>query len=263
MTIGIYKIFHLPSDSIYIGQSIDIDSRWHRHISELKSNEHHNIGLQYLWNTSKFEDFFFEIIENCPEEIKPVEQQNWLLNKEIYYVCNFKKEEKFKVLNDAIPSLVTTLASKEELDKKIDDLLENDQNLNEASIEMLNHSINRLYENLKEIEAFLSKRRDKFDEMRKALVTYEISYGAYKIHPPKRSFIKRLMFFRESTVDREHYVRHIQKIKQEIEINFPELMSKIELKKIQKEAILNKIKHLSRKRNSSLYQNSSINRSKN
>lgn len=45
MNTGIYKI-SAPSGHFYIGSAVQIDRRWRRHLKDLRSNKHANIGLQ-------------------------------------------------------------------------------------------------------------------------------------------------------------------------------------------------------------------------
>lgn len=39
MTVGIYKISFKNTDKVYIGQSLNIETRWNSHLSELKNNK--------------------------------------------------------------------------------------------------------------------------------------------------------------------------------------------------------------------------------
>lgn len=76
--IGIYKIENIVNNKVYIGQSIDIYTRWYNHRSELNGNRHHNEHLQNAWNKYKENNFTFTIIEECRIEE--------LDNKEIYWI---------------------------------------------------------------------------------------------------------------------------------------------------------------------------------
>ena len=39
---GIYCIENIVNHKKYIGQSIDVEERWKKHVSELKHGRHHN-----------------------------------------------------------------------------------------------------------------------------------------------------------------------------------------------------------------------------
>lgn len=74
---GIYKIECLVNGKVYIGQSVDINRRLRTHKSMLKNNNHKNNYLQRSWNKHSEENFTFEIIENCKENI---------CEREIYWI---------------------------------------------------------------------------------------------------------------------------------------------------------------------------------
>ena len=67
--IGIYKIENLVNGKVYIGQSINIEQRWYTHKSELNRNVHYNRHLQNAWNKYGADNFIFEIIEECNNDI--------------------------------------------------------------------------------------------------------------------------------------------------------------------------------------------------
>ena len=75
---GIYKITNVINKKIYIGQSIDIYTRWATHKSELNNNRHHNSYLQRAWNKYDEGNFSFDILEECKEEL--------LDERECYYI---------------------------------------------------------------------------------------------------------------------------------------------------------------------------------
>lgn len=66
--IGIYKIENKINGKIYVGQSIDIKTRWYNHRKELNGNRHHNEHLQNAWNKYGESQFTFNIIEECTVE---------------------------------------------------------------------------------------------------------------------------------------------------------------------------------------------------
>jgi group I intron endonuclease len=75
---GIYKITNTVNEKVYIGQSIDIYTRWTTHKNELRNNRHHNMYLQRAWNKHGEEKFCFDILEECSESL--------LNEKECYYI---------------------------------------------------------------------------------------------------------------------------------------------------------------------------------
>lgn len=68
MKTGIYMIRNKINDKKYIGQAVDIDTRWATHIRELNDNNHNNRYLQNSWNKYGEDNFEFTIICLCEEE---------------------------------------------------------------------------------------------------------------------------------------------------------------------------------------------------
>lgn len=74
--IGIYKITNLINNYCYIGQSVDIKTRWNHHKNYSKKYSHY--PLYEAFRKYGIENFSFEIIEECPI--------NELNEKEIYWI---------------------------------------------------------------------------------------------------------------------------------------------------------------------------------
>src|SRR3989304_4840103 len=62
-SMGIYKIVHIESDKIYIGSSVNIQTRWIGHCRDLKKRRHHSIYLKKAWNKYAASSFKMEMIE--------------------------------------------------------------------------------------------------------------------------------------------------------------------------------------------------------
>lgn len=75
---GIYQIKNLVNGKIYIGQSVDIRTRWWQHKSQLRLNKHINTYLQNSWNKYGEDNFEFSVIEFC--EIDKLDE------REIYWI---------------------------------------------------------------------------------------------------------------------------------------------------------------------------------
>ena len=78
---GIYCIENLITNKKYIGQSIDIENRWKKHITELNNQYHHNDYLQKAWNKYGKNNFGFYVLEYCNKEE--------LNQKEDYYIQKY------------------------------------------------------------------------------------------------------------------------------------------------------------------------------
>ena len=79
---GIYSIENKTTHKKYIGQSVNIKNRWRCHKIDLKSNRHDNDYLQKAWNKYGQENFVFQILEECSEEM--------LNERERYYIDLYK-----------------------------------------------------------------------------------------------------------------------------------------------------------------------------
>lgn len=79
--IGIYKIENTSNGKCYIGQSVNIESRWTYHRYHLAKGDHINTHLQRAYNKSP-ESFEYEVLEECEiEQLNALEQfYIWLFN---------------------------------------------------------------------------------------------------------------------------------------------------------------------------------------
>lgn len=76
--IGIYKIENKANGKVYIGQSIDIDTRWYNHIRELNGNRHCNPHFQRAWNKYGKDNFEFMVIEECTVQNIDERETYWI-----------------------------------------------------------------------------------------------------------------------------------------------------------------------------------------
>jgi group I intron endonuclease len=76
--VGIYIIKNLLNNKCYYGSSKNIETRWLKHKNELKKGKHINIILQRAWDKYGSDNFSFEVVEECDENI--------LLEREQYYL---------------------------------------------------------------------------------------------------------------------------------------------------------------------------------
>lgn len=60
---GIYLITCIPTGKVYVGQSLDMKSRWGEHRSLLIRGKHDNGYLQRAWNKHGSDGFTFAILE--------------------------------------------------------------------------------------------------------------------------------------------------------------------------------------------------------
>lgn len=73
MTIGIYKIENLTNGKIYIGQSIEIEKRWQKHLTAQDDFYIHK-ALRKYGKTN----FSFQILEECNQEELDNKEKYWI-----------------------------------------------------------------------------------------------------------------------------------------------------------------------------------------
>jgi hypothetical protein len=105
---GIYKILHLPTNSVYIGQtSRPFQIRWNEHKGQLSDGSHKNRRLRELWSNSSPDDFKFEEISVTPSLFTPLKAQLFRAVEEIFEIKRHKRDG-YKVLNITDGEAVTT-----------------------------------------------------------------------------------------------------------------------------------------------------------
>mgnify|MGYP000886959842 CR=1 FL=1 len=62
---GVYQIVNKLNGHKYIGSSINIWTRWGRHLSDLRKNKHDNNYLQNAWNKYGEDNFEFGVLLFC------------------------------------------------------------------------------------------------------------------------------------------------------------------------------------------------------
>jgi group I intron endonuclease len=75
---GIYSITNVVTNTIYYGQSIDINRRLTDHAYLLRKNEERNKHLQHSWNKYGKEAFEFkpiEVVEDTTIRLSPIEKK--------------------------------------------------------------------------------------------------------------------------------------------------------------------------------------------
>jgi group I intron endonuclease len=78
MKTGVYTITNITNGHIYVGctkQTFNI--RWNLHKKQLKLGVHNNKYLQRAWNICGEENFIFEILVECDENIMYSEEHYW------------------------------------------------------------------------------------------------------------------------------------------------------------------------------------------
>lgn len=83
MSCGIYKITNQLNNKSYIGQSINIESRWNHHKNYSMESAHY--PLYQAFKKYGVENFTFEIIELCSKEKLNEKEIYWIQKYNTYY----------------------------------------------------------------------------------------------------------------------------------------------------------------------------------
>lgn len=85
--IGIYKITNNVNGKCYIGQAVDIESRWRKHHTAPfnPNDKSYNYPLYRAIRKYGIENFKFEVLEECPREL--------LNEREIFYITKYNAYE--------------------------------------------------------------------------------------------------------------------------------------------------------------------------
>lgn len=83
---GIYYIWNLVNNKLYIGKSVNVKKRIAEHKRQLRANKHFNNHLQMAWNKYGEENFMFTVVEKCDciEDLAIRENKNIKLYKPEY-----------------------------------------------------------------------------------------------------------------------------------------------------------------------------------
>jgi hypothetical protein len=60
---GIYILEHTPTGMCYVGESIDVFSRWSSHYTQLKIGRHSSKLFQELWGKTRPEEWSWRLLE--------------------------------------------------------------------------------------------------------------------------------------------------------------------------------------------------------
>lgn len=96
---GIYQIYNLESGLVYVGRSVDIDSRWNTHKRELRNSNHKNKKLESDFNELGEDKFHFEVMENAKANKLPELELDYIMANlpHVYNVVTIKDFLKYEL----------------------------------------------------------------------------------------------------------------------------------------------------------------------
>jgi len=95
MASGIYKIMCTSTGKIYVGQSVNMKSRFSVHLADLKRGKHGNPYMKRAYEKHGKEAFSFSVIEYCESEFLHEREFFW-----INYYDSGNPEKGFNILKD-------------------------------------------------------------------------------------------------------------------------------------------------------------------
>ena len=83
---GIYVIKNTVNDLCYVGQSIDILTRWvaHKNAAKNKKDSSHYVKIHQAMNNIGIDNFYLEILEECPYEKLDDREIYWIKKLDSY-----------------------------------------------------------------------------------------------------------------------------------------------------------------------------------
>ena len=83
---GVYQIqSRIKPERIYIGSSVDVYSRWSKHLCDLRDNEHCNPKLQNHYNKYGKNDLIFSVVICCEKDELLGAEQFYMDSKKTYF----------------------------------------------------------------------------------------------------------------------------------------------------------------------------------
>jgi len=81
MNSGIYMIHNLQNDMRYVGQTVDLEQRWHDHLWALRGSHHFNAHLQNTFNLYGEEVFTFKVLEHIEDLEVLTAREQWYIDE--------------------------------------------------------------------------------------------------------------------------------------------------------------------------------------
>ncbi len=84
MNSGIYAIRNLVNNKLYIGLAVNLKYRREWHFARLRKDKHCNEHLQKAFNKYGEDNFIFEVLEYCTEDLLFQKEHSWCSNFNVH-----------------------------------------------------------------------------------------------------------------------------------------------------------------------------------
>lgn len=78
MACGIYLITHGATGDTYVGSAVAILTRWRVHLCHLRTNAHHNKGMQKLADDHGLDLLAIRVLELCERSVRLQRENAWI-----------------------------------------------------------------------------------------------------------------------------------------------------------------------------------------
>jgi len=97
-SMGVFQVKNKSNNKVFIDNSVDMDSRWTRHKTELRFGNHRNFELQKDWNDKGEANFVFEVLSELKQDDEnnvDYQKELKLLQQMIIDEMNIPKEQRY------------------------------------------------------------------------------------------------------------------------------------------------------------------------
>lgn len=210
---GIYKIESKIDNKSYVGQAQNIDERIEQHRKDLALGIHKNRDLQKLWNKRTSINFSISVLERAPKEPNAFALQNWLAEREIYWIAS--EREKGRSLNILDGEFIYTKKAREdekEYRKFIDRSIKDRKKKIREELRLIEPEFNQKKVTLDK----LMKRQRELEELRRKHTGLMIIFYGRGPDKPRIYYDKEINRLEKEIKKARENLRPIEKIKLEL-----------------------------------------------
>ncbi|RJQ25020.1 hypothetical protein C4577_06455 [Candidatus Parcubacteria bacterium] len=134
---GVYVIWNLLNNKVYVGSCKLLSDRWRRHYNTLNRQVHENSKLQNAWNKYGAQSFKVFVLEYCDHSLLIEQELKWI---NLFDACNYG----YNIIPIPGTPPIQTEESKHNFSLRVKKMFENDEYMKrhkERSSKMMKHLI--------------------------------------------------------------------------------------------------------------------------